>query len=216
MKYSGPLALLAFGLVMASPVLAQNSGDTTQNPAADATSPPPPGTADNVPPPTEATPGANVTAAGNHILPNGMDTTAVKFENGRWYNADDIPTFKIDDGVVDYAVFSGYRRYHAECHVCHGPDGEGSTYAPALKDSVLRMDYYDFQQIVASGKQDVNAAQNQVMPAFGTNKNVWCYIDDIYVYLLVRGTDSIGRGRPAKKAPKTPEFAAQEDSCMNG
>ena len=26
--------------------------------------------------------GANVTAAGNHILPNGMDTTAVKFENG--------------------------------------------------------------------------------------------------------------------------------------
>ena len=78
------------------------------------------------------------------------------------------------------------------------------------------MDYYDFQQIVASGKQDVNAAQNQVMPAFGTNKNVWCYIDDIYVYLLARGTDAIPRGRPANKEAKSPEFTTQENSCMDG
>ena len=128
-----------------------------------------------------------------------------------------IPTFNIAaDGTVDWPTFSGYRRYSAECHVCHGPDGEGSTYAPALKDSVLRMDYYDFQQIVASGKQDVNAAQNQVMPAFGTNKNVWCYIDDIYVYLLARGTDAIPRGRPANKEAKSPEFTTQENSCMDG
>ena len=162
-------------------------------------------------PPAEAAP-----AAGGHVLANGMDTTADHMENGRWYNADGVPTFTVENGVVDYAVFSGYRRYHSECHVCHGPDGEGSTYAPALKDSVLRMDYYDFQQIVASGKQDVNAAQNQVMPAFGTNKNVWCYIDDIYVYLLARGTDSVARGRPAKKESKSPEFTAQENSCMEG
>ena len=173
-------------------------------------------TPENVPPPTETTPGAEVVAEGNHILPNGMDITADHMENGRWYNADGIPTFKIDDGVVDYAVFSGYRRYHAECHVCHGPDGEGSSYAPALKDSVLRIDYYQFMQDVASGKQDVNAASNLVMPAFGTNRNVWCYIDDIYVYLLVRGTDSIARGRPANKAPKSPEFTAQENACMDG
>ena len=120
------------------------------------------------------------------------------------------------DGTLDYAAFSGYRRYSAECHVCHGPDGEGSTYAPALKNSVLKLDYYQFQEIVASGKQEVNSAQNQVMPAFGTNKNVWCYIDDIYVYLLVRGTDSIARGRPAKRADKSPEFTEQENSCMDG
>ena len=169
-------------------------------------------TPENVPPPSETTPGAEVTAEGNHILPNGMDITADYMENGRWYNADGIPTFKIDDGVVDYAVFSGYRRYHAECHVCHGPDGEGSTYAPALKDSVLRIDYYEFQEVVASGKQGTNS----VMPAFGTNKNVWCYIDDIYVYLLARGTDAIPRGRPANKAPKSDEFMAQEKSCMEG
>ncbi|SES97270.1 c-type cytochrome, methanol metabolism-related [Paracoccus homiensis] len=155
-------------------------------------------------------------AEGQTTLPNGMDITPDYTENGRWYNADDIPTFKIEeDGTVDFATFNGFRRYSAECHVCHGPDGEGSTYAPALKDSVLRMDYYDFMQVVASGKQEVNSAQNQVMPAFGTNKNVWCYIDDIYAYLLARGVDELPRGRPAKKGPKTDEFAAQEDSCMS-
>ncbi|WP_299841933.1 c-type cytochrome, methanol metabolism-related [uncultured Paracoccus sp.] len=215
MQITGPLALMALGLVMAGPGLAQTSG-TTETPPAEAAPEAEAAAADAVPPPTETEPGADVTAEGNHILPNGMDITADYMENGRWYNAEGIPTFKIDDDVVDYAVFSGYRRYHAECHVCHGPDGEGSTYAPALKDSVLKMDYYQFQEIVASGKKEVNAAANQVMPAFATNKNVWCYVDDIYVYLLVRGTDSVARGRPAKKADKSPEFTAQEDACMNG
>ena len=152
-------------------------------------------------------------------LPGGpQDLTPAAMENGRWYNAEGIPTFKVEDGVLDYASFSGYRRYHAECHVCHGPDGEGSTYAPALKDSVVhRLDYYQFQQIVASGMQNTGSGSaNQVMPAFGTNKNVWCYVDDIYAYLLARGTEAIPRGRPAQKAEKSDEFAAQENSCMEG
>jgi len=154
---------------------------------------------------------------GKLVLPNGQDITPDHMENGRWYTAEDIPTFKIaEDGTLDYAAFSGYRRYSAECHVCHGPDGEGSTYAPALKNSVLKLDYYEFQEIVASGKQEVNTAANLVMPAFGTNKNVWCYIDDIYAYLLARGAGDLPRGRPAKKESKSDEFAAQEDSCMNG
>ncbi|MDQ7776083.1 c-type cytochrome, methanol metabolism-related [Paracoccus aminovorans] len=156
-------------------------------------------------------------AGGKLVLPNGQDITPDHMENGRWYTAEDIPTFKIaEDGTLDYAAFSGYRRYSAECHVCHGPDGEGSTYAPALKNSVLKLDYYEFQEIVASGKQEVNTAANLVMPAFGTNKNVWCYVDDIYVYLLARGAGDLPRGRPAKKESKSDDFAAQEDSCMNG
>ena len=150
-------------------------------------------------------------AEGATTLPNGMDITPVTEENGRWYNAEGIPTFKIDNNVVDFATFNGFRRYHAECHVCHGPDGEGSTYAPALKNSVLRMDYYEFQEVVASGRQGTNS----VMPAFGTNKNVWCYVDDIYVYLLAHGTGEIPRGRPAERADKSDEYTAQEDSCMS-
>lgn len=150
-------------------------------------------------------------------LPNGTDITPVTMENGRWYTEDGIPTYKLEaDGTIDFATFSGYRRYSAECHVCHGPDGEGSTYAPALKDSVMRLDYYDYQEIVASGKQEVNTATNMVMPAFGTNRNVWCYVDDIYVYLLARGMNDLPRGRPAKRADKSDEFAAQETSCMEG
>ncbi|MBU3029085.1 c-type cytochrome, methanol metabolism-related [Paracoccus sp. XHP0099] len=155
-------------------------------------------------------------AAGTTVLPNGMDITPVEMVEGRWTNADGLPVPKIaEDGTTDYATFSGFRRYHAECHVCHGPDGEGSTYAPALKNTVLNMDYYDFLEIAASGKQEVNAASNQVMPAFGTNKNAWCYINDIYVYLLARGTDGIPRGRPAKKEAKSDEFTEQENSCMS-
>ncbi|MBT0780267.1 c-type cytochrome, methanol metabolism-related [Paracoccus sp. pheM1] len=156
-------------------------------------------------------------AGGKQALPNGQDITPDHMENGRWYTAEDIPTFKIaEDGTVDWATFSGYRRYSAECHVCHGPDGEGSSYAPALKNSVLNLGYYDFLEIAASGKQEVNTAANLVMPAFGTNKNVWCYIDDIYAYLLARGVGELPRGRPAKREDKSEEFVAQEDSCMSG
>lgn len=161
--------------------------------------------------------GASEKGAASQVLPNGQDITPDYSENGRWYTADGIPTFKMsEDGTVDFATFSGYRRYSAECHVCHGPDGEGSTYAPALKTSVLNIDYYEFQEVVASGKQEVNAAANLVMPAFGTNRNVWCYIDDIYAYLIARGVEALPRGRPAKKEAKSDDFVAQENSCMEG
>ena len=41
-----------------------------------------------------------------------------------------------DDGTVDWYTYNGYRRYHSECHVCHGPDGLGSSFGPALADSL--------------------------------------------------------------------------------
>jgi methanol metabolism-related c-type cytochrome len=144
------------------------------------------------------------------------NTEAVTNDGVRWFNSDDVPTFKIaDDGTVDWPTFSGYRRYHSECHVCHGPDGEGSSYAPALKKSVMRMDYYDFVGTVASGRQVVNTAQNEVMPAFGTNPNVMCYLDDIWTYLRARGADAVPRGRPAKREEKSDAFAEAEQACMS-
>ena len=136
-------------------------------------------------------------------------------EGGRYFTEDDIPTFNVaEDGTVDWPTFSGFRRYHAECHVCHGPDGEGSTYAPALKVSALTLDYYDFVGIVAEGRQKVNASENSVMPGFGTNPNVMCYLDDIYVYLKARGTEAVSRGRPARKEPKSDVIREDEDACM--
>lgn len=145
------------------------------------------------------------------------DNVAVSYEqDGKYFTADDIPTFKVEaDGTVDWYTFSGFRRYHSECHVCHGPDGEGSTYAPPLKSAALTMDYYDFVTIVAAGREKVTAAESQVMPALGMNKNVMCYLDDIYVYLKARGADAIPRGRPAKRAPKPAAYAEAENECMS-
>ena len=145
------------------------------------------------------------------------DPEPVETDGGRWFDAEGIPTYNIEeDGTVDWPTFSGYRRYHADCHVCHGPDGEGSSYAPALKRSALRMDYYDFYAAVASGLQSVGVAENQVMPAFGTNPNVMCYLDDIFTYLRARGTDAVPRGRPAQRNDKPEEYAQVEADCMGG
>ena len=60
---------------------------------------------------------------------------AVKVEDGKYVDAEGHPTFRVtqDGKKLDWYTYSGYRRYHAECHVCHGPDGMGSTYAPALR-----------------------------------------------------------------------------------
>ncbi len=132
-------------------------------------------------------------------------------EGGRYFTDDDIPTFNVaEDGTVDWLTFSGFRRYHSECHVCHGPDGEGSTYAPKIKNSAVNMGYYDFIDVVVNGRQ----AGNSVMPHFGDNRNVMCYLDDIYVYLKARGMEAVPRGRPAKKAEKSEAIAEEENACM--
>lgn len=136
-------------------------------------------------------------------------------EDGKYFTGDDIPTFKVDgDGTVDWPTYSGFRRYHSECHVCHGPEGEGSTYAPALKTSAIDMDYYDFIDIVTNGRTVVGAAQQSVMPAFGDNPNVMCYLNDIYVYLKARGAAAVPRGRPRKKEPKTDAIREEENACL--
>src|SRR6202011_646665 len=61
------------------------------------------------------------------------DPAAVKNEDDKYYDKEGNPTYKVQpDGTVDWFTYSGYRRYHADRHVCHGPDGEGSSYGPAL------------------------------------------------------------------------------------
>lgn len=146
---------------------------------------------------------------------DAIDPTAVKSEQGKYLDKDGNPTFKVAaDGTVDWYTYSGYRRYHSECHVCHGPDGMGSTYAPALKDSLKTMSYGDFLSVVASGRKNVSSSQENVMPAFGDNPNVVCYIDDLYVYLRARANDAVGRVRPAKHEDKSDAYTKAETSCM--
>ncbi len=143
------------------------------------------------------------------------DPTVASEKDGRYFDKEGFPTYKVQpDGKVDWATFSGFRRYHAECHVCHGPDGEGSTYAPALKNSLKTITYPEFLSIVAAGRQNVSTSQENVMPSFGQNKNVVCYLDDIYTYLRARSHDAIPRGRPAKHDDKPEAAKKAENECM--
>ena len=154
-------------------------------------------------------------ASGVALAEGPSDPTAVKSEDGKYLDKEGNPTFKIAaDGTVDWYTYSGFRRYHSDCHVCHGPDGMGSTYAPALKDSLKTMSYPDFLGVVASGRKNVSTSQENVMPAFGDNPNVACYMDDLYVYLRARANDALPRGRPAKHEDKPEAYAKAEDACM--
>jgi methanol metabolism-related c-type cytochrome len=157
-----------------------------------------------------------IVACGHFALAEPVvDPTPGRSEDGKYLDKDGHPTFKVlADGTVDWYTYSGYRRYHSECHVCHGPDGMGSTYAPALKDSLKTMSYGDFLGVVAGGRKNVSSSQENVMPAFGDNTNVVCYIDDIYVYLRARANDAVGRTRPAKHEDKPASFTQAENACM--
>lgn len=141
---------------------------------------------------------------------------ATKDELGKYTLPDGTPTYHIGtDGTLDWYTYSGYRRYHAECHVCHGPDGMGSSYAPALANSLKTMTYEQFTEIVVNGKKNIGVGTaDQVMPAFGENLNVMCYLDDLYVYLKARADGALGRERPSKREDKTKAYADNENQCF--
>lgn len=150
-------------------------------------------------------------------VPAAVGQTAKKEKDGKWESADGSPTYQItNDGTVDWYTFSGFRRYHSECHVCHGPDGEGSTYAPGLIESLKTTSYPDFMLVVASGREVMRADKQSKMPALGDNPNVMCYIDDIYVYLKARADGGLPRGRPAKRVEKPAAADNAEKACFGG
>jgi len=100
--------------------------------------------------------------------------------------------YRIADGKVDARTYNGYRRYHAVCNHCHGPDGMGSSFGPSLVDRLP--DIETFRRIVHDG-QSSGAA---VMKGFSGDPNVAPYADDIYAYLQARADGVLGRGRPTK------------------
>lgn len=118
------------------------------------------------------------------------------------------------DGTVDWSVYNGFRRYNGICYVCHGPDGEGSTFAPALVDSLKTLTFDQFLETVVNGKQEVGTANDKKMPALGSDPNVMCYINDIYAYLKARSDGAVGRGRPPKFEKKSKDYADAENACM--
>ena len=129
------------------------------------------------------------------------------------------------DYMVDWATWEGFRRYHDACHVCHGPNALGSTFAPSLANSLKTMDYETFFGIVVGGRvtQRGGGGTTYVMPAFGEDKNIMCYLDDIYSYIKARsinaaseGKDGMPPGRPAGREDKSDEAKKSVTECENG
>ena len=109
--------------------------------------------------------------------------------------SDDEPYF-VQNGKVDFGTYNGFRRYHSECHVCHGPAGLGSSYAPALMKSMEALSFEEFVDVIVRGRE---GQQNSVMPGFANNMNVLPYLNDLYAYLKARSDGAIpNAARPAK------------------
>jgi mono/diheme cytochrome c family protein len=105
--------------------------------------------------------------------------------------------YTVKDGdKVDMGTYKGYLYYGDQCMRCHGPDGLGSSYAPNLTDSLKTMSKETMENTVINGRQDVNTANDKVMPAFGTNQDVVENLDNIYAYLKARSDGALGRGHP--------------------
>jgi methanol metabolism-related c-type cytochrome len=112
---------------------------------------------------------------------------------------EDEKPYSVADGKVDKGTYNGWRRCHASCHTCHGPDGLGSSYAPNLVESLQKISYDEFAEVVINGRQNVTSSQQSVMPAFGYVQDVAIYLDGIYAYLEARADGVLGRGRPQRQ-----------------
>jgi len=153
-------------------------------------------------------------AGGMAYADGSGDPAVASSDNGKYSDKDGNPTYKISaDGTVDWYTYSGFRRYHSDCHVCHGPNGEGSSYAPALAESLKKLSYSDFVSVVTNGRKNVDVANDKVMPSFASNVNVMCFVDDIYVYLRARANNAIPGGRPPNHEDKPDAAKAAETSC---
>jgi len=136
-------------------------------------------------------------------------------QGGKWMLPDGTPTYHVNpDNTLDWYSYSGFRRYHdaGGCTQCHGPDGEGSTYGPALVKSLKTMPYRAFVELVTNGRE----RPGSVMPPFAGNTNVMCYIDDIYIYLKARSDGVLPRGRPPGRDEKPQAAKDHDKACFGG
>lgn len=202
-EYIRYLAVAGLSGIMADSILAQETAPQKAPDAAAA------GTAGSNTPAG----GGDDKKGGDPAAQPGKSAGEAKFEGGKWMLSSGEPTYRIsEDGTVDWATYEGFKRYHAECHTCHGPNGLGSTFAPALADTMKGTTFEQFKEVVANGK----ASAEKAMPAFASNPNVMCYVDSIYVYLKARADGSLAAGddKVKNKVAKSKEMQDAESQCM--
>ena len=158
-------------------------------------------------------------AADNAAVQAMAKDLGLVFREGRYRDKDGHPSPAVSkDYKVDWATWQGFRRYHDACHVCHGPNALGSSFAPSLGDSLKTMDYETFFGTVVGGRIADRGGTKYVMPAFGEDRNIMCYLDDIYSYIKARSLNMDGKGgmpagRPAGREDISPEAKKAAADC---
>lgn len=103
--------------------------------------------------------------------------------------AEEAKPYRIVAGKVDRQTYNGYRRYNASCSHCHGPDGAGGSFGPALTGIPA---YDAFAAVVLYGRSNGTS----VMNGFADDPNIAPYVGDLYAYLRARSDGALARGRP--------------------
>ena len=97
---------------------------------------------------------------------------------------------------VDKDTYIGWRTFSAQCQVCQGGSGLGSTFAPNLLERLQQgVDHARFVEVVTNGFR----GQVGAMPAWKGNPNVMPHVDQLYRYLQARAAGALPPGRPARR-----------------
>jgi mono/diheme cytochrome c family protein len=99
--------------------------------------------------------------------------------------------------TVSPAVYQGWKQYMLNCARCHGDYGVGTSFAPALVESVKPAGTIPtpelFIQTVCAGRMDKG------MPAWCALGLDMAAMQEIHAYLVERASGKVGLGRPAMR-----------------
>lgn len=99
--------------------------------------------------------------------------------------------------TIPQDAYTGWKQYELNCSRCHGEFGVGSSFAPALVESLKSdgtvPDQAAFITVVCQGRKEKG------MPSWCEAGMEMGTINNIYSYLKLRADGKVGIGRPAAK-----------------
>ncbi len=100
--------------------------------------------------------------------------------------------------TIPQDAYTGWKQYELNCSRCHGEFGVGSSFAPALVESLKGdgtvPDQATFIAVVCQGRKEKG------MPSWCEAGMEMGTITNIYAYLKLRADGKVGLGRPAVKS----------------